>query len=547
MSDQGHPERLLLARAALQIDWAAGDLGRLVAGLDGRRRARRNRRLVAGAMAVALVAIVAFSLDRRRSGPDLAPPLGPSLARVQPSPGPLADLARDRLQAETLLASYARAPDTHPTLPNVRYAGYHQGEAPAAAAPLINVKAPPFRAAGDGVTDDTEAIRRALGAVERGGGVIYFPDGQYLISGVLFVHGSGTVLRGESRDGTRLLFTRPLAAALGFNADDHGDSRWQGTGGLVWFVPRKHYTYPASGRELSWRGDGPVGAQFLGVMTASRLRGDRTLEVENAGRVRAGALVVVAVDASDALVTAGWRREPRPGVSEDFARVRWPVEVAAVDGSTVTLRQPLRFDLPLALHPRLEGLPEESVIRECGLERMTLVMRRDGADRGSIESVGWNGPFFQDAFHGFMREVTVVGSDQTFGAVASKNLTIARVKASASGPPEATPPASPRGFTIRASSHDVLVEDVELDPRYRFRARLEGSGIALSRVTGRLQPLTGRAVDTVLTDLSGWRPPASSSDVLTGERVIGWRITDGGPAAPGNLHDLQRGLINGAR
>lgn len=45
----------------------------------------------------------------------------------------------------------------------------------------LNVKANPFGAAGDGVTDDTAAIQEALDAAGYGG-VVYFPQGVYLIS-----------------------------------------------------------------------------------------------------------------------------------------------------------------------------------------------------------------------------------------------------------------------------------------------------------------------------------------------------------------------------
>jgi hypothetical protein len=97
---------------------------------------------------------------------------------------------------------------------------------------VVGLAAAPFNAAGDGVTDDTEAIRRALRSVERSGGVVHFPNGQYVVSAALFVHGNNTVLRGESRDGTRLIFTRPLDRALGINIDERGESRWRWTGGL---------------------------------------------------------------------------------------------------------------------------------------------------------------------------------------------------------------------------------------------------------------------------------------------------------------------------
>jgi hypothetical protein len=600
MSEEDIPRRVRLARASLQVDWDSARVRALAAGLEKRRHRRRGRRLIAAGATVGLAAIAALALVGRRShlspGPDrfttgpagleaagppavarrprLAPaesaPAGRAEASPSPSPsptpddrasdlapaapalGPLRDLARDPAVGESLLAEYARAPETHPTIANVSYAGYHLGDRLPSSRPAttVNVKASPFHAAGDGVTDDTEAIRQALRSVERTGGVVFFPDGEYLLSNALFVHGSNTRLEGQSRDGTRLVFTRSLDAALGPNDDDHGQSRWQWAGGLVWFAPRSHYTYPKAGERLRWRGDGWTGGAIVTSLSAPRARGERTLEVAKTAGLRPGALVLVAVDASDELSAAGWRREPRvrregQGPSDG---VRWPVEIAAIDGNLVTLKQPLRFDLPLALHPRLQSV-EEGMIRDCGLERMTLVMKRDPrwAKLGIAPSFGWNGPFFQDTLHGFAREVTVVDADEIFGTAASKSITFSDVKAVLTTEER----QEVRGFAVRAASHDVLIERLEAEPGYVLRARLEGSGIALSRMRARLRSLYGRATDTVLTDLTLLERPTgkASPEALRGERVIGWRIRfddaeqppDDGPAAP-NLYEAQHRL-----
>jgi len=72
----------------------------------------------------------------------------------------------------------------------------------------VNVKTD-YHAAGDGTTDDTEAIRRVLSTYPRQyhtKNVIFFPDGVYLVSDTLkFLDGywdAGTTLQGQSRDGT---------------------------------------------------------------------------------------------------------------------------------------------------------------------------------------------------------------------------------------------------------------------------------------------------------------------------------------------------------
>lgn len=53
-----------------------------------------------------------------------------------------------------------------------------------------------FGAAGDGITDDTAAIARAIDEIRLGGGILYFPAGTYLISSTLFLP-SGTTVMGD--------------------------------------------------------------------------------------------------------------------------------------------------------------------------------------------------------------------------------------------------------------------------------------------------------------------------------------------------------------
>lgn len=60
----------------------------------------------------------------------------------------------------------------------------------------INVRLPPYNATGDGITDDTQAIQQALDdAGSRGGGIVFVPEGNYLIASQLMVP-DATVLKG---------------------------------------------------------------------------------------------------------------------------------------------------------------------------------------------------------------------------------------------------------------------------------------------------------------------------------------------------------------
>lgn len=68
----------------------------------------------------------------------------------------------------------------------------------------INITAAPYSAVGDGKTDDTAAFKSALAATgASGGGVIYVPAGQYIISGILALP-RGTTVEGDGEGATTI-------------------------------------------------------------------------------------------------------------------------------------------------------------------------------------------------------------------------------------------------------------------------------------------------------------------------------------------------------
>lgn len=65
---------------------------------------------------------------------------------------------------------------------------------------VVNVRAAPFNAAGDGVTDDTAAIQAAIDSLSLTGGVVFFPPGTYLHTGISLTSLRGITLQGSGRD-----------------------------------------------------------------------------------------------------------------------------------------------------------------------------------------------------------------------------------------------------------------------------------------------------------------------------------------------------------
>ncbi len=94
-------------------------------------------------------------------------------------------------------------------LPDMSYAGYHNGETEPSArsAKIFNV-VKMFGADSTGKRDATRAIQKAVDAATgAGGGVVLLPRGLFRCDGVIQINASKIVLRGAGKNATRLFFT----------------------------------------------------------------------------------------------------------------------------------------------------------------------------------------------------------------------------------------------------------------------------------------------------------------------------------------------------
>lgn len=94
------------------------------------------------------------------------------------------------------------------------YAGYNGNRA---YRPIVNnvANVKDFGAKGDGRTDDTAAIQRAINAAGMKRGAAYMPPGVYVVSRKLMITTSRTVLRGAGQNKTTIFISKSLEEVYG--------------------------------------------------------------------------------------------------------------------------------------------------------------------------------------------------------------------------------------------------------------------------------------------------------------------------------------------
>ncbi|MEU4679062.1 glycosyl hydrolase family 28-related protein [Micromonospora sp. NPDC023737] len=473
---------------------------------------------------------------------------GPARAASPDDITPPGDAAAD------LLRQWREDPGSHPLLPDVSTAGYRLGQRPPR--PRVTTKVTDFGARPDG-TDCTEAFNAAVRhAGEHAGGVVLVPPGTWTLTGPVWMHWSGVVLRGAGRDATVLHCTRTLDDGYRPNRQPNGNSRWSWTGGQIWFLaPERRARSEAedyAGTE-GWL----LGDVLAEVGAASR--GQRTLVVSGTNRLTPGDMVVLECqnppDASLLRHLAGdvpgtrdydWPRGAPQLVTESggqyvqYATLQWPVRVAVVLGDRmVRLAQPLKYDLRPGWPARLRAIGP--TVHDAGVEHLT-VRNEPVPQTAHNRHPGSNGVCFQAVHDCWARDVRVENCDLGFGLTTAKSVTITGVTVGGR--------AAHHSFACRMQSNDNLVEDFEIErftvpvPSGAIHHGLNVEGLSAGNVyrSGRMAEGTfdtHRALpfENVRTDITlennGRVGGSAASGPLFGARMTHWnvRITNGRPYA----------------
>lgn len=274
-------------------------------------------------------------------------------------------------------------------LPDFSFAGCYCGERPIPLLPAAaDVRA--FGAVGDGVTDDTQAFRRAIAATLAG--AVLVPAGRYLIRDVVTLDRAGLALRGEGPRASVLVFDRTLTDA---QPDWGATTTGQRTSNYSW-----------SGGFLRIAGD--LGLRPLAPIAAPAARGQRSVQLSSVEALALGQWVGLQSqdDAHRTLARALYQGDPGPIDRLPPVSTWQAARVLGLDrmAGRVQLDRPLRVDLRpewgpqlLSLAPRVTG----SGIEGLGFEFPPAPWR------GEFTELGYNAIALDGVAHCWVRDVRI--------------------------------------------------------------------------------------------------------------------------------------------
>jgi hypothetical protein len=288
---------------------------------------------------------------------------------------------------------------------DVSFAGYHTGidPIPNVTAPMRSVK--DFGALGDGVTDDTQAFLDGIMAVTDG--VLFVPEGRYVITQRLTIAKSNFVLRGQGMGTTTLFFPKSLGDIYGLTVSP-GGTNWSFNGGLLTVM-------------------GADAGALLATVTANAPHGANQLMVSTTAGIQVGDWVrVLQTDNAGSLFKALYAGTAPGNVAEDGGTqvFRFYSRVTAVEANSITLERTLPFQVDTTWTPEVRAAKPS--VREVGIENLTVEMLGTPYP-GHFMEHGYNAIYYTNVFDSWVRDVQILNADFGVSIYASFFCTVTGV------------------------------------------------------------------------------------------------------------------------
>lgn len=284
-------------------------------------------------------------------------------------------------------------------LPDFSYAGYHAGEAEIPTPPARWDLKRDFGARGDGRTDDSQALLKAVRAIKAG--VLFIPKGTYRIARRIDIARGDLILRGAGAGETILYFPNSLTDLYGNTYNAAKQSQWSFRPGFI-----------------NVTGEDPITAETrLASVTAPAKRGERVLRLSAPVSVKRGEWIRLAESdppkgsaAAGSLIRHlyGELMAAGPDLTGTRNVVRFLSRVKAVTGTRLELERPLPYDVRPEWAPEIHRFAP--TVREFGVEHLSLHFPWTPYP-GHFKEKGYNGLFLLNVSQCWVRDVEIENAD----------------------------------------------------------------------------------------------------------------------------------------
>lgn len=284
-------------------------------------------------------------------------------------------------------------------LPDFSYAGYHAGEQ------LIPVAKPKwdlkrdFHAVGDGHTDDSSALLKAMATIRNG--VLFIPKGTYVISKRIDINRGNIVIRGAGVGETILFFPKSLQDLFGNTAKGSEQSQWAFRPGFI-----------------NVSGEDPINEQTrLAKVISAFSRGSKLLELSNPLSIKKGEWIrlVESDPPKDDQNTGSLMKhlygDLMPSGTDLLGTrnvVRFLSRVKRASGKTIELERPLPYDIRAEWSPEIHKFTPS--VTEFGIEKLSIHFPWSPYP-GHFKEKGYNAIFLQNVAQCWIDEVEIQNSD----------------------------------------------------------------------------------------------------------------------------------------
>jgi hypothetical protein len=382
-------------------------------------------------------------------------------------------------------------------LPDVSWAGYHNGEESPPHIPVVT-NAADFGAIPDDSSDDTQALQAMINATTSGAALI--PEGIYIISRPLRITHSNTVLRGQGPAKTILTPVVPLDDLTGESGYDSNYGRTA----YIEIVPENQwpaFTHRNKMRNLR-------GPRRITRVTKDASKGSRSIIVEDTRDLNTGQEILLYMwnPPNNSL---GFYLYGNLGCLNDERQAFWDrrdgdwiCQIATLDGNTIILSRTLPFDVKREWQAEIwEYSP---LLQESGVENLTIDFPENSYGGHHYEK-GWHAIWLGWTDNCWIRNVEILDADRGVEVTYSVRSYVTEVTLDA--PDRGRMPASGHyGISVGSFTQDALVEDCTLKSEFVHNLSVGTlvSGNVYSRIrtkTGALDHHGGAPFNNVFTEI----------------------------------------------